>query len=126
MALLIYPMNEVNTVPAILSAGATPDERPHRLVTFAPMGDYIHGGKGVIQGFVERKDTPANVPLRRRVRLVREIDGMTVRETWSDATSGAYSFPSIAEQYTYTVLAYDHEHNYRAVLADNLTPEVMP
>jgi len=32
----------------------------------------------------------------------------------------------VSEHETYTVLSYDHEHNYRAVAADNITPEVLP
>lgn len=88
--------------------------------------DVAFGGPGVITGTVEEKGTPANTPLRRRVRLHREADGLPVRETWSDAATGAYEFAGIDPAYRYTAIAYDYEHNHRAVAADNLTPEVLP
>lgn len=88
-------------------------------------GDYhICGGNGTIAATVKKDADPTDLPLRRRVRLIREIDGRVIRETWSDAATGAYVFSGIDAQQTYTVVAYDHEHNYRAVIADNLTPEV--
>lgn len=83
-------------------------------------------GIGRVRGTVKRKDQPANVPLKRRVRLVRERDGLVVREAWSDAATGEYDFKYIDELQTWTVIAYDHEHNFRSVIADNLTPEMMP
>lgn len=83
-------------------------------------------GIGRVRGTVKRKDQPANVPLKRRVRLVRERDGLVLREAWSDAVTGEYDFQYIDELQTWTVIAYDYEHNHRAVAADNLTPEVLP
>lgn len=88
--------------------------------------DVNYGGKGRIFGTVDRKGTPANVPLRRRVRLHRDLDGVAIRETWSDATTGEFSFAGIDQAQRYTTIAYDYEHNFRAVAADNLTPEVQP
>lgn len=84
-------------------------------------------GKGIgrVHGTVKRKSDPANVPLKRRVRLVRERDGLVVRETWSDATTGEYDFRYIDELQKWTVIAYDHEHDYRAVVADNITPDLL-
>ena len=76
---------------------------------------------GTLTGTVKEKGTTENTPLHRRVRLYRERDGMLIKETWSDATTGAYSFTEIDTLETYTVLAYDYEHNHRAVAADNLT-----
>ena len=88
--------------------------------------DVEHGGRGSIPGTVKRDADPTDLPLRRRVRLHREADGMLVRETWSDATTGDYLFTDINPALKYTVISYDHEHNYRAVVADNITPEVLP
>jgi len=122
----------VINVPAVLlsvrvapSAGATAPYSGPRLLTVEKSGDFIHGGPGRITGTVEEKATP-NLPLRRRVRLHRDVDGLCVRETWSDATTGAYEFTDINPAYAYTTLAYDYTKNYRAVAADNLTPEVLP
>ena len=51
---------------------------------------------------------------------------MMVRETWSHAATGAYTFTDINPAYTYHAIAFDYARNYRAVIADNLTPEVAP
>ena len=120
------------SVPVVLlslqaapSAGAAAPYSGGLLLALQKSRDYIHGGAGFITGTVEEKAAP-NVPLRRKVRLHRDVDGMLVRETWSNATTGAYTFTDINPAYTYTVIAYDYAHNYRAVIADNLLPEVQP
>ena len=93
----------------------------------AKTGDFwICGGQGSIPGTVKKDADPADLPLSRRVRLIREIDGRVIRETWSDAATGEYLFRGVSEHETYTVISYDHERNYRAVAADNITPEVAP
>ena len=95
----------------------------------ARAGDYKTGllGKGVgtVYGTTEIKGTP-DAPLRARVRLIRERDGLVYRETWSDAATGAYRFDNVDELETYTVLSYHPTRDKRAVVADNLVPEVMP
>ena len=88
--------------------------------------DAYHGGLGIIYGTVKEKNTPANTPLRRKVWLMDERSGLVIRETWSDAATGAYEFRSIKQGTPYTVLAYDHAHNYRAFAGDNLLPDPMP
>lgn len=124
-------MAEVS-VPVVLvapqiapSAGASASYSGPQLIGLLTSGDTIHGGRGYIPGTVKRDADPADIPLRRRVRLHRDVDGMMLRETWSDATTGAYLFTDIDPTITYTVISYDHEHNYRAVVADNITPYVM-
>ena len=86
--------------------------------------DTEFGGAFKVYGTVARKNTPTNVPLRRRVRLHRSRDGMLVRETWS-ANDGTYEFQNISGQYEYDVIAWDHEMSFRSVVANNLTPEAM-
>lgn len=120
------------SVPVILlpiqvvhSAGAAAPYSGPQLLSILKSSDFIHGGPGRITGTVEEKATP-NLPLRRRVRLHRDVDGLCVRETWSDAATGAYAFTDINPTYKYTAIAYDYAHNHRAVAADNLTPEVTP
>jgi hypothetical protein len=90
-----------------------------------PFNDFEFGGNGQICGTVECQVTPANVPLRRRVRLHRSRDGMLVRETWSHP-DGSYAFMHISLNYEYDVIAWDHDMSYRSVIANNLKPEVMP
>lgn len=87
--------------------------------------DTEFGGQGRIYGTVELYVQAGNIPLPRRVRLHRSRDGMLVRETWSDA-QGNYSFDHISERYTYDVIAWDHEGLQQSVVANDLTPEVMP
>lgn len=115
----------LHTLRVAPSAGAAAPYSGPKLLALQKSGDYIHGGVGVITGTVEEKATP-NIPLRRRVRLHRDVDGMMVRETWSHATTGAYTFTDINPAYTYHAIAFDYARNYRAVIADNLTPEVAP
>lgn len=92
----------------------------------APYRDFEFGGFGRIAGTVKEDGTPTDVPVKRRVRLHREQDGLPVREVWSHPTTGAYSFDYIDATKQYTVITYDYEHDYRAVIADNITPEAMP
>lgn len=73
-------------------------------------------------------DGTGDVFLKRKVWLFSEESMTYVRAAWSDAITGAYSFdylPALSFG-KYTVLAYDYQRNYRAVVADNLTPELMP
>ncbi len=88
--------------------------------------DVAFGGAGVISGTVKRDADPLDLPMRRRVRLFDERSGLLVREAWSEAATGAYSFAGLDATRTYAVVAYDHEHHYRAVIADNMTPEAAP
>lgn len=86
--------------------------------------DLYDGGRGQIVGTVREKSTPTNVPLRRKVRLFHELSGRFIRETWSD-DAGNYAFTGIDPTQRYTVVSYDYLQNYRAVIADNILPEVM-
>lgn len=79
---------------------------------------YYWNGPGTLSGTV--KVTP-NSPVHRKVRLINEATGQIVRETWSDETTGAYSFTGLDMTAKYTVMSYDYRHEYRAVVSDNLT-----
>jgi hypothetical protein len=88
----------------------------------------IHfGGHGFIAGTVKERGTPGlpDRPLARRVQLISENTNLLVAETWSDA-AGNYRFEHIDPTQRYTVVSYDHQRLYRAVIADNLVPENMP
>ncbi|MDH0373534.1 hypothetical protein N7340_17440 [Comamonas aquatica] len=87
--------------------------------------DVEFGGHCSIHGTVELFNQAGNLPLPRRVRLHRSRDGLLVRETWSN-TQGQYRFDGISQRYTYDVIAWDHEGLQRSVVANDLTPEVMP
>jgi hypothetical protein len=96
-----------------------------RLRTFPSARKDIHfSGHGVIAGTVKEKGQP-DQPLVRRVQLISENARVLVAETWSDA-SGNYRFELLDPAQRYTVVSYDYKQMYRAVIADNLRPEMMP
>lgn len=86
--------------------------------------DVEFGGKGRIAGTLKITGSP-NTPTHRRLRLYRDRDGAFIRETWSDGSTGAYSFSEINQNYKYTVMALDYRNDYRAVVASNITPDTM-
>lgn len=100
-----------------------PSWRPIDVMSIHHQRQFV--GRGRIAGTVAEKGAP-NAPVRRRVRLYQDRDGMLVREAWSDSITGAYAFDYVDEALTYTVLSYDHTLNFRAVVADHITPEIMP
>lgn len=128
MALVNVPSLALPTPARVLSAAYT---GPYGHAVTAPQtahaGDYKTGllGKGVgtVYGTTEIDGTP-DAPLRARVRLIRERDGLVYRETWSDGATGAYRFDGVDELETYTVLTYHPTRDRRAVVADGITPEV--
>jgi hypothetical protein len=61
------------------------------------------------------------VPAARRVLLHDRVNGLPIRETWSDAQTGAYTFERIRPGLFY-VVAFDHTGNYNAVIKDRITP----
>lgn len=118
-------------VPILLTA-ATPlvqlgfgGVAPKSLTPIAELYDVNFGGTGRVSGTTKVKGTP-NFAVHRRVRLHRERDGLIVREQWSDPVTGAYSFDNIDANQKYTVVTHDYEHSFRAVIADNITPDPMP
>lgn len=91
--------------------------------------DFLTGlfGKGIgrIKGTVKEAGSPDR-PVFRLVRLIRQKDGLKIREVWSDPVTGAYEFQYIDELQLYTVLSYDHTGNYNAVVKASIIPELMP
>lgn len=88
--------------------------------------DQQDAGHYRLYGTVELAGTP-NLLLRRRVQLWNQRDKRMVRETWSDATTGAWSFDYIrgGDGTRYSVVTYDHTGQKQAQIADNLEPEAM-
>ena len=101
-------------------------------MAFAPgilIRDIYRGGAGFVAGTVKERPKGApegsEVPVWRRVRLYDERSGNCLRETWSDATTGAYRFDYIDMERVYTVLSYDHNGKFVAEAASGLAPERM-
>lgn len=88
--------------------------------------DVNHGGRGRIAGVVTREGTPNDIPVSRRVRLHREVDGLLIREVWSSPVDGSYTFDFILETQQYYVVSFDHTEFYNAVIADLITPDIIP
>ena len=103
------------TPPATVTSKPAP--APNRI-------DIAYGGTATVAGTVKRKADPANVPLRRRVRLYDENGRQFIREVWSDAVTGVFAFENLNPAYAYTAMTYDHENIYRALVIDNLTEVV--
>ena len=94
----------------------------HRLIGTR---SHYYAGDHQITGTVKEKGVPDDRPVSRRVLLFDERTYAVVRETWSDAVTGVYRFSRISAVPRYVVIAYDHKHNFRAVIADNLRAEPM-
>lgn len=86
--------------------------------------DLKNAGSYRITGTTKNTGTPP-VPVGRLVRLHDQKTGEIVRQVWSDATTGAYSFTGLRLT-TYYVVGFDHTGAFGGVIADNLTPEPMP
>lgn len=85
-----------------------------------------YGGRGRIYGTVKVKGTP-NYAVARPVRLFRDRDAVCLQEVWSDPITGAYEFIGYDMNEKYSVISYDDPSNsFRAVIADNLVPELIP
>jgi hypothetical protein len=85
--------------------------------------DKEDGGAYHLAGTVKVDGSP-DLPVSRRVWLFDHDGGRLVREQWSDPGTGAYDFTHIALK-PYFVVAFDHTHNFRAVIADRVLPEPM-
>ena len=114
-----------SAIPTLIGEDIVGETQPF-LRTPPSQQDREDGGAGYIVGTVKEKNTPANTPLKRRVVLLSMPGSRAIRETWSDPDTGAYEFTGVATDRVYTVVSYDHTGIYRGVVADNLTPEVMP
>lgn len=130
-AIIDYTPNNVvaraDTVALNTPRAVTPPAAPRLLES--PVGitrNVWTRGNGRVAGTVKEASTPADLPLRRIVRLVNQRDGRIYGETWSDAATGEYVFENIDETQKYFVISHDHTANYNAVVKDGITPEAMP
>lgn len=115
------PDAAVPTAPSTISGAISPAVPRTALKLF----DLWDGGLGEIVSTVKVDSTPSDLPRRERVLLLRERDGRVIRATHSDAVAGEYAFRFIDPTQKYSVISHDHTHDKRAVIADNLTPDLM-
>lgn len=104
--------------------GQIPAQSPALLSGCRPLVDLEHGGRGRVTGTTKNVGNP-DYPVSRRVRLLRKRDGQLAREMWSDA-GGNYDFTHVRHDVEYIVLSQDHTGVYNAVIADFVTPDLMP
>lgn len=131
--MVLYSFDAAETMPAALLRDVTKlvGSNPPASMTVKYMPDVLSvgnsqiGGRGRIRGWTEIKGTP-NRPDSSRVVLIDERRRAIVDEVWSDGVTGEYIFDNVDMTNRYTALAYDETHNFRAVVADNLEPELMP
>lgn len=120
----IYSLSRVGrSVPPVQGASARVVQRrfinaQHVPVALAP-ADYV--GTASISGTVSVFGTPT-APARRRVRLIHEITGALIGETFSDATTGAFTFPRLNPTLVCSVVAYDPFSPNRAEIWNGVSP----
>ena len=107
-------------------AHGLPGRHPQQIAIAKPLlGHSI--GLGYIADVVEKQEEsdPAPSPVSRRVVLLVEPTLQQVAETWSDPVTGAYRFDGLSMSARFTVVAYDHLRNWRAVIANGLAAKVV-
>lgn len=118
------PVKALQARPAFVLGASVSGNAVSSLGSKGLFVDLQDGGLGRIYGTVSCKQTPANVPLRRRVRLFEQVSGRFIRETWS-RRDGSYEFTQIKVGPEYCVIAFDHERQDFATVADGQLAEVM-
>ena len=85
-------------------------------VTECPSVDVIDGGSYSISGII----TERGVVGKYRVQLFDQLISKLIRQTWSDPTTGAYSFDYLNDTVRY-IIAFDHTSPIRvAAVQDNV------
>ena len=64
-------------------------------------------------------------PISRKVVLLERDGGRIVDQTWSEQGTGYYCFAGLDTARLYTIIAHDYTENFNAVIADNVTPELV-
>ncbi|ASS33935.1 hypothetical protein FDI24_gp071 [Acidovorax phage ACP17] len=83
-------------------------------------------GNAVIFGNVKEKLQTGTKNFRTLVILVEEPRMRIIDQAFSDAVTGDYIFKDLLEYARYSVIAYDHKKENPAMIADNVSPVVLP
>ncbi len=97
-----------------------------KLANITSSGSQDWRGNGQLEGTVAIKSADVDIPGSRRLVLIDETTNSVVATQWSNPITGYYIFTRLSLIKTFTILAYDNDHVYGAVVAENLTPDVMP
>ena len=76
-------------------------------------------GPYTITGTTKNTGTPSNAPVRRRVRLHDQFTGRALREVWSEAATGAYTFANIRAG-LFFVMTLDHTGAYNGEITTDI------
>ncbi|CAB4130346.1 Peptidase_C1 domain containing protein [uncultured Caudovirales phage] len=76
--------------------------------------DYQFGGNGRISGTIKQQGIPAQC----RVQLYDETSKIMTHAVWSDKETGEYEFINIDPNLTYTIISYDHNGVFKAVISN--------
>jgi hypothetical protein len=114
---LFYPQGRIEGIPI---------PRGERLLHFDGLFSDGPAGRffpriGSISGKTERQDGPSKFPYPTRVFLIDQRTNALIMETFA-AADGSYTFNGLPVDQEFTVLAYDYLRNFRAVVADRVTP----
>lgn len=101
----------------------TPPDEPGAMPVGSAASADMHGGQNRVAGDVAITGTPDS-PVSRRVRLIDKASGALMREAWSDASTGAYSFDNVGEGEV-IVMAEDNTGVFNAVVSDAVVPVPM-
>lgn len=107
-----------------------PGTPPYTVVATAPPVVALQiedSGTGLVAGTTKNYAEPPdpNYPVVRRVRLLRQRDGVVIRVVWSNA-AGEYRFEHVLEGQLYDVVSHDHTGAFNAVIAASILAEPMP
>jgi hypothetical protein len=119
MALLLNSIR-LRINPGWPNAGSLQERLNH--VTYRYRGQDT--GAYRINGTVKVDGSP-DTPVARKVVLFDQVGLRPLQDTFSNATTGEYEFTHLANK-PHMVMAFDHTNNFRAVVADRVTPEPMP
>lgn len=81
---------------------------------------------GRVDGHIFNHVGGVDLPARRRVILIRDIDAKPMREKFSDPVTGYYRFDYVERGFTYSVIAHDTNQTLNATIKDRITPTPMP
>lgn len=90
--------------------------------TLIPPAGYIlllDAGPYSATGTTKNTGTPSNTPVRRRVRLHDQPTGRALREVWSDASTGSYTFTNLRAGVFY-VMTLDHTGAYNGEITTDI------
>lgn len=87
-----------------------------------PNAWFNNNAVGRIEGYVYDRIGTTDVPLHRRLFLIRDVDALRMRMKFSDPNTGYYSFDNLEMGFTYSVIAQDTNQTRNAIIKDKIAP----